>query len=714
MTHTTSLRTITALALGLVACESPAPTTPTTTDATAQDTAVADLGADVGVDRTVAPDATADDAAVDAPPSMDRPVADVTLDAPPARNPLGLMPGVAVTRPLGPIEQPGMFDLRSRSAEIDYAVDLAAQRFVVRLPARFDPRDGARRYGLVTFIDAADEHAFPSTYAAALDAHDMIWIGAQGVGNAQSVRHRVGVALLGALRMSELYNVDPARVYTSGLSGGSRSAGSLAYLRQDVFRGFVGRVGAALPAVIPGWQTAGTGPGDLDADYELMLGGGLPPVTLPVHVRTALTTQYGDFRRSEIAAIYRYGHLNHGNAVRFIMRPGGHGDEVAANFEDALNYLDHPALDVIWDRFEDQNLGLNTDPGRTVAGSGFVGRGDVRELRAMVLGSPVGVLQLAGDGAEAEARETFTWRDAYGIEVDARLRAETAAGDNQQIGMHVVPVGATGDVGAAPGLHVLWSYGAPSAAAVVAADGTRTELAQWTFASPHPLNLPTMAVSPQSGEGTVVEKTFWNAREAPDAAAGATLRFRGEDLHLVLSAVGFQLTFNRPATGLVTPFAGRVVLGPSGDGEELPIVLQGFWSEVATAAIAGLPSGRWRLVFTDRAVASGRPAGNAWIDEVHLVGTVGTPAAPPSLRAQRSTTPAGVTLQWTAVSGAASYEVWRAAGPGEAVRRVGTVAGYVPRFTDTEAADARTVWQVAAVGRDGATGPRSATASVTP
>jgi len=153
----------------------------------------------------------------------------------------------------------------------------------------------------------------------------------------------------------------------------------------------------------------------------------------------------------------------------------------------------------------------------------------------------------------------------------------------------------------------------------VTAAGERRPLATWTFPGAHPMNLATTVSSSQPGEGMVPERTFWNAALAPDAA-GAALRFRGEDLRVVLSGVGFQLTFNRPAAALTTPYADRVVLAPQGDGEELPIVLQGFWREVETELVRALPSGPWRLVVTNDAVDAGSPVGNALVDELRVVG----------------------------------------------------------------------------------------------
>jgi hypothetical protein len=82
---------------------------------------------------------------------------------------------------------------------------------------------------------------------------------------------------------------------------------------------------------------------------------------------------------------------------------------------------------------------------------------------------------------------------------------------------------------------------------------------------------------------------------------------------------GFQLTLQRPASGLTTPYAGRVTLQTAGEGEDLPVVIQGFWSEVEPSVIAALPTGPWRVVLTNARVGSAGPVGDALVDEVRVV-----------------------------------------------------------------------------------------------
>lgn len=633
-----------------------------------------------------------------------------------AANPLNLTPGVAATVTLGSLQTPANFNTSTASADITYSnTDLASRQYVVRLPSGFDPNNATKKYGLITYIDAGTPHSFPASYAAALDARDIIWIAGNAIDNTVAVNTRRGVAIMGAFRMSELYNIDSNRIYISGLSGGGRIGCDLGYLRSDYFRGFLGRVGSSLPARIPGWQVAGTNStaGNYDADYELMsTGTTVSSVVLPTYFRTALMSQYSDFRRAENLGIYRFGHLNHGNTARMVLRPGGHSDEVGDSFTDAVNFLYHPLVDVIWDRFEDGKLGANTETGnKTVAGTGFaVVSGNVTEGNITYNSSSIGVLRLSGDRAAARSYDTFDWKSVTGILVDARLRAETAAGVNQRIGLHIIPSSAPAASAATQaGFHLYWGYGEPDRAEIVGADGTRKTLATWEHTATHPMNLPLTVTSPQAGEGNVTEKTFWDSTAAPDYA-GRTRIFRGEDVRLVLNSVGFQLTFNRPAVNIVTDYANKVVAATADTvstdpNESAPYVLQGFWAEVETALVNALPSGSWQVVLTNDAVNAAQPTGDAFVDEIRLVGSSGLQAAPVvTVSAPANTTR---TISWTRIHGALGYVVERSDAPDGPFTAISTLAPAVATLSDNVTQNVAYYYWVRAVGSDGQSGTRS-------
>lgn len=615
-----------------------------------------------------------------------------------AADPLGLSPGVAGSKVLGQIQTIGNFNTSIATSDISYNnSDLATRSYIVRLPSGYDPNNPLKKYGLISYIDAGDVHAFPASYAAALDARDVIWIGGSGIGNPQSVNLRRGVAIMGAFRMRELYpSIDPARIYGSGLSGGSRTMNDLTYLRSDFFRGFLGRVGSSLPAIIPSWECAGTNANNADADYEYMsVNAADPSVVLPAYFRSALMTQYGDFRRAEQMAVYRYGHLNHGNTGRIVIRSGGHSDEVGPSFTDALNLMYHPLADVIWDRFENSKIAVNTQPGKIVAGTGFTALlGNVSETTYSYNSATHGVLKLTGEGAAARSNDVFGWKNTDGILLDARLRSEnaTTVGQNQRIGLHIVPESFAGLAADQPGFHLYWCYGQPYRAEIVSVAGVRRTLATWEHAATHPMSL------------APPDKTFWGDTAAPDYA-GRSKSFRGEDVRLVLNSTGFQLTFNRAANNIVTAYPGVVSLFNDSStpfAEHLPVVLQGLWSEVETALVNALPAGNWRIALTNSAVVAGQPVGNALIDELRVVGSTGPQAAPPlTVSAPANTTRA---LSWTRIHGAMSYIIERSSAPDGPFSPLVTLSNTGATHSDTVPTNVAYYYRIAAIGSNGSNG----------
>jgi autotransporter-associated beta strand protein len=634
-----------------------------------------------------------------------------------AQNPLGLTAGVAADKVLGNLAVPANFNTSSHSGNIGYSsAALSSRNFNVRLPSGYDANNPSKRYGLVSFIDVGDAPVFPTAYAAALDAYDLIWIAPQGCGNNTATTERSGAAIMGVFRMTELYNIEPTRIYASGLSGGSRVSSEMTYLRNDFFRGFIGRVGAALPEIIPDFSVGGNLTdaatyNDEDGDYEYFYAwewdNGSSPntetyVILPPYFRTALISQYSDFRRAELLGIYRYGHLNHGNTARMILRPGGHSDTNGPSFREALDLIYHPLVDVVWDRFENNFLPANVQSGKTVAGSGFTTlSGTVAETTYSYNSATHGVLKLTGTGAAAESNDTFTWQNPFGILVDARLRAENATtpGQNQQIGLHIIPATATGTPADQAGFHLYWCYGAPYRAEIVSAQGTRKTLATWEHSATHPMNLAS------------TDKTFWNSNVAPDYAA-KTKSFRGEDVRLSLNSAGFQLTFNRPAANLTTNYPDKVVTATNVatiddpaplPNESLPFLIQGFWNEVESTLVNGLPAGDWRVVLSNNALVAEQSCGNAVVDELRVVASTGQQAAPATLAV---TAPQNTTrsLIWAQIHGAMGYAIERATSPDGPFTALATASNTKSTYSDTVPSNIAYYYRVAAVGSDGATG----------
>ena len=556
---------------------------------------------------------------------------------------------------LGPLQNPNNFNRTAFGPDyIDYAnpqqsapeaFHPATQGYEVRLPTGYDP---AKSYGLICFIDWVNPGAAPpAAWQPILDKYDLIWMAATNVGNTAWTATRRGATIMGAFRMTELYPINPARIYAAGTSGGAQVASDLLLMRKDFFKGFIGLAGVSFNGdwlttngTIPNWNPPGrmddsNTDNDVGTDYgwsEISsVFGGLNPTysLLPNHPHAIITNQT-DFRRTEIIGIYRYFFMNHGNPVKLIVRPGGHATYEGSSFEEAVRFMTAPNQVILRDRFENANLGVNNDPANTLeAGSGFIDRSmsgaTAAEANYVYNSKTQKVLRLTpGSGSNAaivEARNRFNWTNPDGITIDAKLRAETAAGNNQQIGLHVARGDSDDTPENNPGFHVYSNYGADAKnrAVLIKADGTVIDLAKWDHAgTTHPMS------------AAATDKMFWNSSLAPEYV-GKTKDFRGEDIRVLLDNNGFQLTFIRPAANLETNFPGKVVLackealltgGPNVgtmDGEEHPVVLQGKWSEMnLSTEIAALSFRHWKLLLSNRSLDVLNAAGNALVDEITL------------------------------------------------------------------------------------------------
>jgi Esterase PHB depolymerase len=121
------------------------------------------------------------------------------------------------------------------------AVTLAAERFIVYVPAQQPPRG----FALLVFVPPWQEARLPPGWAGALDRNGTIFVSAAHSGNDESVMgRREPLALLAAQNIMRRYPVDPDRVYIAGFSGGSHVALRLALGYPDMFRGAILNAGS--------------------------------------------------------------------------------------------------------------------------------------------------------------------------------------------------------------------------------------------------------------------------------------------------------------------------------------------------------------------------------------------------------------------------------------------------------------------------------------
>ena len=155
-------------------------------------------------------------------------------------------PATAAPVVLGPLQNPRNFNRTAFGPDyIDYAnpqksppemFHPSTQTYEVRLPTGYDPD---KTYGLISFIDWVNPGgAPPAAWQPILDKYDLIWIGGTNIGNTTCTDHRMGVSIMGAFRMTELHNIDPARIYSAGTSGGAQMASATAPHAEGFLQGF--------------------------------------------------------------------------------------------------------------------------------------------------------------------------------------------------------------------------------------------------------------------------------------------------------------------------------------------------------------------------------------------------------------------------------------------------------------------------------------------
>ncbi|MEQ1855876.1 MAG: hypothetical protein ABL963_05350 [Longimicrobiales bacterium] len=139
------------------------------------------------------------------------------------------------------------FQFEGRLDNWDY--DLSEESFSLYVPPSYDPE--GEPFGVVIWVSASDRGAIPDELRAVFDERRLIWIGPNNAGNARHLFQRTGLALDAAVNAREMYNVDPNRVFVSGLSGGGKVAALLAIDWSDVFSGAFPIIGMTTYLPVP-------------------------------------------------------------------------------------------------------------------------------------------------------------------------------------------------------------------------------------------------------------------------------------------------------------------------------------------------------------------------------------------------------------------------------------------------------------------------------
>lgn len=145
------------------------------------------------------------------------------------------------------------------SPVLDYKMPLGKESFYVFVPENYSDN---KKYGLIVFVNnTARMKLFPPGWEKVLSKRDFLFIAPFNNGGERNIAERESVAALAALSMMEKYNIDPNKVYVSGISGGAQVASHLAFLEPEIFAGTIQNCGTnfykpiKFETIAPGTQT---------------------------------------------------------------------------------------------------------------------------------------------------------------------------------------------------------------------------------------------------------------------------------------------------------------------------------------------------------------------------------------------------------------------------------------------------------------------------
>ena len=225
---------------------------------------------------------------------------------------------------------------------------LSGYTYNMYIPASYD---GTEPYGLITFINSGNSGTIFNQWIPVLDEKKLIMISANNIGNSIAVVTRMGVAMAGSEKLQEVLNIDTNRVFTSGNSGGARSCAALLFFFPEYFQGMVPNCGSSYLRLVD--QDYETFQPNSHYEYGLFL---FTPTNLD-YVRSfdrkyAMMTSFDDFREGDIMNIYHNGMEPDGFKSKILETSGAHCSTTTAHFRDAMNFVEHPHIDIIRDSFD--------------------------------------------------------------------------------------------------------------------------------------------------------------------------------------------------------------------------------------------------------------------------------------------------------------------------------------------------------------------------
>jgi autotransporter-associated beta strand protein len=352
-----------------------------------------------------------------------------TVNADPSPIGTGLLSNIT----LGALQNSSVIN-RAWPAVVNYDLNLNSWRYDVFVPPSYD---GTKPYGVVVYI-TSDATTGIVLQTASSD-RNVIWIAPRNVGNNANSTDRYGAALLAIYRAKELFNIDSRRVYTSGKSGGARTASALAFYHSEVVHGTAPSSGFALPRlneVTPDYIPNTSGQSDSYFDYSDQpflyyyyfnnaLHNSIDATAKTNKLRSYIISRYDDYREDYFVEGFHCAYEPQGQTCFLYDGPGTHQDATDAEMEEAIDYLD---------RTDTFPVNANI----TAGAGGFAGMTNISQsgasaVEATASGKTTYTLTPTLTAvAAAKTGSTFYWDNANGSTVRWLWEVKNAAPTNQR------------------------------------------------------------------------------------------------------------------------------------------------------------------------------------------------------------------------------------------------------------------------------------------
>lgn len=211
--------------------------------------------------------------------------------------------------------------------------DVTKEKFLLVVPKSYAH---SAKWGLLVYVNAGDDPGLPGEYEPVLEKHKLIAVAAYKSGNGRNFYDRCRMAVDANQNLQSRFNIDPKRIYVSGISGGGRIASMLGVAYADLFAGAIPFCGVNFYKDIPSEPGRKWALNYIPVDEAIQIAKSTG--------RFVLVTGEKDMNLKNTKAVYEYGFKKEGyKHVQLLEVPGmGHSPPPAEWFEKGLNFLDDP------------------------------------------------------------------------------------------------------------------------------------------------------------------------------------------------------------------------------------------------------------------------------------------------------------------------------------------------------------------------------------